>query len=394
VNSELSVGEIRELFPGTRELVYFNAAAQGLMPLSVSQRIAAVARRQTDRGIMAFLEGHGMIEEARALAARLVGCGPESIAFTSNTAEGIARIAEGLDWREGDEVVLCDLEFPANVYPWAAQRRKGVRLKFVKGEDGRCEAARYLEAIGPRTRVLAVSHVQFASGYRVDLEPLAAACREREILLFVDPIQSLGVCPLDVQGLGIGALALEGRKWLFGPQGSGLLYVAPEWVPRIRAFAVGVQSTQNPFDQMQYLQWIDADGQIDLEAAGRLLDGAGRYEAGFHNVIGLAGFGAALEVGEQIGRETIQRRIADLVAHCVARVEEAGFEIHGPRSAAERAGIVSFPVAGSADDLFHRLNADGYSVSVRDGRIRLAPHVYNTEEEVDRVVARIRELSR
>jgi selenocysteine lyase/cysteine desulfurase len=389
----LTIEEIRELFPGTRRLVYFNAAAQSLLPQPVAERVAEVARRQSHRGILSFSEDMHLVERAREAAARLVGCQAGSIAFTGNTADGIACIAEGLDWGEGDEVVLADLEFPANVYPWAAQRRRGVRLRFVPSEEGRIEAERYLAQLTDRTRVLAVSHVQFASGYRIDLEPLSRACRERGILFVVDAIQSLGVCPIDVRALGIGALAVDGRKWLMGPAGCGLLYVAPEWVERISPSAVGTQSVNHPEKIMQYLEWIDDEGQLELRAPGRLREGAGRFEAGFPNLIGIAGLGAALELGERIGRPAIHRRIAQLVERCVDRLGQADFRIHGPQRAEERVGIVAFEVEGSAERLFRRLNREGFSVSVREGRIRIAPHVYNTEDEIDRLVEKVRVLA-
>lgn len=384
--------EIRELFPGTRDLIYLNAASQALLPLPVAERVEGVARRLMRRGITSFPEEMAQLERTRGLAARLIGCEPESIAFTANTAEGISRIAQGLDWREGDEVLLADLEFPANVYPWAAQRDRGVRLRFVASEEGRAEARRYIDAIGPRTRVLSVSHVQFASGYRVALEPLAEACRERGVLFVVDAIQSLGVCPLDLRG--VGALAVDGRKWLMGPPGCGLLYVAPEWIERIRPRTPGALSVTHPEALLQFTEWLDAYGGLDLHGRGRLRPGAGRYESGYPNVVGVAGLGAALELGERIGRPEVHRRVAQLAAHAVRQLEQAGYPVFGPRDAEERAGIVAFSIRGSAEEVFRRLNEDGISISSREGRLRLAPHVYNTEEEVDRVVARVRELER
>jgi selenocysteine lyase/cysteine desulfurase len=378
---------IRALFPGTRELVYFNAAAQSLLPGPVAERMQTVATRQCERGITAYPQDMQTVEAARAAAARLIGARTDDIAFTGSTVDGVARVAEGLDWREGDEVLLNDLEFPANVYPWAVQQRRGVRLRFVKSDAGRLETQRLIDAIGPRTRVLAISHVQFSTGYRVDLDALAGACRARGVLLFVDAIQSLGVVPLDVQQTPIDALAVDGRKWLMGPTGCGLLYVAPQWLERIRSSVVGARSVRDHDDLLQYRDWLDDAGRIDLES--RLRVGAGRFEGGYPNVVGVAGLGAALELGEQIGRERIHRRIAALVARCVAKIEHAGLAVYGPRSAGERAGIVSFEVAGSAEAIFRRLHRDGYSTSARDGRLRLAPHVYNTEDEVDAVVARI-----
>jgi selenocysteine lyase/cysteine desulfurase len=380
----MTADEIRALFPGTRKLIYFNAAAQALMPEPVARRIADVARGHSERGITAHRENMDAVDSARARAARLIGCEPHSIALMPNTAEGVGRVAAGLHWTTGDEVVLADLEFPANVYPWAAQRRHGVRLRFVPSEDGRVDVQRYLDALGPRTRVLAVSHVQFSTGYRVELEPLGRACRERGILFFVDAIQSLGVVPLDVRRLGIGALAVDGRKWLMGPPGGGFLYVAPEWLDRVRPPLAGAWSVRNPEDLMQYRGWIDGEGQLDLDL--RLAEGARRMEAGFPNVIGAAGLDAALELGETIGRERVHGHIAELVRRFVEGLSAAGLPVRGPRHAGERAGIVSFEVPVRATDLFRELVRRGFSISVRDGLLRVSPHVYNTADEVDRLL--------
>jgi selenocysteine lyase/cysteine desulfurase len=386
----MTVEEIRTLFPGTRELVYFNAAAQSLLPEPVAQRIAEVARRHSERGIAAFREHMELVESARAGAAQLMGCNAQSIALVGNTAEGVSRIAAGLDWAEGDEIVLADLEFPANVYPWAIQRRRGARLRFVASEAGRVGVERYLEALGPRTRVVAVSHVQFLSGFRVDLEPLGRACRERGILFFVDAIQSLGVVPLDVEELGVSALAVDGRKWLMGPPGCGFLYVAPDWLNRLSPSVAGAWSVTDPEELMQYRDWIDAEGQLDL--LPRLAPGARRLESGFPNVIGAAGLDAALQLGESIGRERIGKHIADLVRQLAAGLESAGLQVWGARSAAERAGIVTFATATSPLELFHELSRQGFSLSVREGMLRASPHVYNSSAEVERLLSALREL--
>jgi len=375
---------IRELFPGTRRLLYFNAAAQSLMPRPVAEAMRATAEAQMERGILAFGDLMQGVAAAREAAARLVGAVPDEIAFTAHTTAGLSVVAEGLDWQAGDEVVLADLEYPANVYPWAAQRARGVRLRFVRSEAGRIEVQRYLDALGPRTRVLAVSQVQFGTGYRVELEPLGEACRARGILFVVDAIQSLGVVPLEARRAGIGALAVDGRKWLMGPAGCGFLFVAREWQQRLRPTQAGTASVREPQDLMQYLRRIDEQGQLDL--GPMLREDARRFEGGFPNVVGITGLRAALELGEAIGRERIGERIARSVARFVERLEAAGFPVYGPRTPEERAGIVSFSVPGDAEQLFRRLNAKGCSLSVRDGRLRVSPHVYNTDDEIDRAI--------
>lgn len=386
----MTEAEIRGEFPGVENVAYFNAAAASLLPRCVADAMAAVARRQCERGILSWPDDTRAVRAAREAAARLIGAAPSDVAFVSNTAEGIAKVAVGLDWKDGDEVVLGDLEYPANVYPWAAQIDRGVRLRIVRSQGGRLPAERLLAAVGPRTRVLTVSMVQFASGYRVNLPALGDACRRHGVLLVVDAIQGLPVFPVDVEALGIGALAVDGRKWLMGPAGAGFLYVAPEWIERIRPRAAGALSVQGSGELLQYVRRLDASGQLDLGPMYR--EGAGRYEAGYYNVTGIAGLGAALDLTERIGRETIRARVESAVSRLVDGLVARGFTLFGPLHPNERSGIVAFDVPGSPDDWWRRLQGRGFSVASREGRLRVAPHVYNTLDEVDGLLSALSEI--
>lgn len=386
----MTEAEIRGEFPGVENVAYFNAAAASLLPRCVAEAVAAVTRRQCERGILSWPDDTRAVRGAREAAAGLIGAAPDDVAFVSNTAEGIAKVAEGLDWKDGDEVVLGDLEYPANVYPWAVQRDRGARLRVVRSEGGRLPAERLLAAVTSQTRVLAVSMVQFSSGYRVDLPVLGEACRRRGILLVVDAIQALPVFPADVKALGIGALAVDGRKWLMGPAGAGFLYVAPEWIERVRPRAAGALSVRGAGEMLQYVRHLDASGQLDLAPMYRA--GAGRYEAGYYNVVGIAGLGAALDLAERIGRGTIRSRVESAVSRLAAGLEERGFTLFGPVEPEERSGIVAFDVPGSPDDWWRRLEARGFSVAAREGRLRVAPHVYNTLDEIDGLLSALSEI--
>jgi selenocysteine lyase/cysteine desulfurase len=386
----LTEAEIRAHFPGTRALAYFNAAAASLLPVEAAAALAAAAQRQCEGGILSWGRDMRAVASAREAVARLLGAASDDVAFVANTSEGIAKVAGGLDWSDGDEIVLGDLEYPANVYPWACQRPRGARLRFVPSEDGCLPAERLIAALGARTRVLAVSMVQFTSGYRVDLAPLAEACRRRGILFVLDAIQGLGVFPVDVGALGVGALAADGRKWLMGPPGSAFLYVAPEWRERIRPRAAGVESVRDAGDMLQHLRLLDADGQLDL--APLLREGAGRYEAGYPNVPSIAGLGASLALAEAIGRDVIRARVVALVERLRSGLERQGRSIHGPRAAPERSGIVAFDVPGDPDAWFRALGARKISLGVRGGRLRAAPHVYNDDADVDRLLEALGEI--
>lgn len=391
MNDSMPEQEIRRHFPGVKRLRYFNAAAQGLLPLPVIDAMQSIAVKQSECGITGWGDYLGCLAATRDRIARWIEADPQEVAFVPTTGEGISRIATSLDWSRGDEVVLCDLEYPANVYPWAAQQRHGVKLRWVPGEAGRVDPQRYLDALGPNTKVVAVSQVQFTTGYLIDLQDLGRECRARDVLLCVDGIQAVGATRVDVKELGIGALAVEGRKWLLGPAGCGFLYVSDEWADRLRPQTIGARSVRNGDDELQYRRMLDAHGALDLGPL--LLPGAQRFEVGFPNLTGIAGLGAALELLESIGSAEVFARIAEHVRHVVARLTEAGYRIYGTHSAAERAGIVAFEDPGDPQRTFAALNADGFSISVRDGRLRISPHVYNTAGEIDALIDRIAELT-
>lgn len=380
----MTEAEIRAAFPGTANGAYFNAASACLLPAIVAEAVAEAARGWVEKGVQRWGADMRACAKVRALVASLLGGRSADVALVGNTSEGIARIADGLDWRDGDEVVLGDLEYPANVYPWAAQRDRGARLVVVRSEDGRLPAESIVAAIGPRTRVVAVSQVQFSTGYRVDLAPIGEACRKRGVLFVVDAIQALGVFPVDVGALGIGALAAEGRKWLLGPPGSGLLFVASEWRDRIRPRAAGALSVRGQKDLLDWVERLDPEGQLDLGAMWA--DGAGRYEAGVPGFASAAGLAAALELGNRIGRETIRERVEARVERLLEGLRRIGLAAFGPRSREERSGIVAFAIPGDPDAWFRELAAEGFSLGVRGGRLRAAPHVYNTDDEIDALV--------
>lgn len=377
----MTEAEIRALFPGASKVRYFNAASQGLMPTPVADAVRRTIDRHVNGGIHAFPEDMKDVEAARTGLAGMIGASPADIAFTANTADAVARVADGFEWRDGDEVVLCDLEFPANVYPWAAQAPRGVRLRVVPSEGGRIETSRLVDAIGPRTRVLAVSMVQFTSGHRCDLAALGAACGERGVLFFVDVIQGLGVFPVDVVSMRIGALAGEGRKWLLAPPGTGFLYVAPEWVERIRPRAIGAMSVSASLGMLGWVPRIGESGDIDLGPVYR--KGAGRYESGYYNMAGLAGLAAALALFRTIGAETVRRIVDARAGQLIDGLRERGFVPYGPRAREERSGIVSFEVEGDAETWRKELGARSISVGVREGLVRAAPHVYTSHEDVE-----------
>ncbi|MFI5382239.1 MAG: aminotransferase class V-fold PLP-dependent enzyme, partial [Tepidisphaerales bacterium] len=303
------------------------------------------------------------------------------IAFVKNTSEGIATVAKGLHWSTGDRVVLTQVEYPANVYPWYDLRRRlGVELVMVPEEtqpDGtrRVPLARILEAAEhPRTRLVALSHVEYASGQRNDVATIGAVCRKLGKLFCVDAIQSLGILPVDVAAMNIDFLAADGHKWLLGPEGAGVFYVRRELIPQLEPLAIGWMNVVNAEDYGNYDFTLKPD--------------AGRYECGTHNVPGLLGLKASVELLLSADIDAVSVRIKALSDRLVAGLRDKGYAIVSPRDGDAWSGIVS--ITSPTQDhqqVFRALRKDHHTeIAVREGRLRVSAHFYNTETQVDRLV--------
>jgi cysteine desulfurase / selenocysteine lyase len=312
-------------------------------------------------------------ESVRASAARLLNAQPEEVAFVKNTSEGISLFASGLEWQKGDEVVSIEGEFPANYYPWKALERWGVRLRLVEQKNGEIPLASIATALTHRTKVVAVSFVQFLSGYRFNLEELGELCAAHGALLFVDAIQGWGAFPIDVKAAKIAGLAACGHKWLLGPMGCAVLFVRRDLAERMSPATAG---------------WLSVKGWEEFKSGDLLWrDGAGRFETGAPNMAGIYGLGAALDLLTEVGMDATSARILELTDRLRAALTERGFRIYGPETGEARSGIVTFKVPnGDAEATVERLESRGVMVSVRSAMVRISPHFYNTKVEIDRVL--------
>jgi selenocysteine lyase/cysteine desulfurase len=311
----------------------------------------------------------------RALAAQLINApDPGDVYFVPNTTHGIGVVAEGYPWQSGDNVVLAAEEYPANQYPWMNLAHRGVEVRAVPSRGSRLVLDDLRAAMDARTRVLTVSAVEFASGFRNDLDALGALCRERGVFFFVDAIQALGAFPIDVQKTPIDALSADGHKWLLGPEGAGIGYVRREWVERLHPIGVGAFSVENPW----------AFSTIDF----KLKPHAGRWEGGAYNVPGITALGASLELLLGAGIETVESRVIELTDYLCARASATGWTVFSARGDGEKSGIVSLiHPAHSAADVMKRCRAAGVVVNARADRVRASPHAYNTPDEIDRFLS-------
>lgn len=366
-----------EEFPVTRECAYMNHAGTGPLPRRSVERMHALADLVSRSGDRRWLERNTEMDRVRGLAARLMGARhTHEVAFVENTSSGLSLIAAGLDWKAGDNIVSAALEFPSNVYPWMQLAERGVELRQVPERDGRIDTDELLATLDDRTRMVALSWVQYANGFRSDLARIGAACRERGILFVVDAIQGLGALPLDVERDNVDICAASTHKWLLGPEGVGLLYVSDRVIDQVRPIRSGWRSMHKTFD------WT----HFDLTFA----TGAKRFESGTLNAYGIVAFGGSLEIFLEIGAGDLERRVLALADRAAKGLADLGFTIISSRRPGETSGIIAANHPRHApEDLVKRLGKQDVVVAARAGRFRVSAHFYNSFDEIDRMLSEL-----
>lgn len=364
-------------FPVTQRWAYFDHAAVAPLPRCAGDVLRSWTDEQEQFGVVHWPSWEHRLARVRRDAARLINADVDEIAFINNTTHGVGLVAEGFPWCAGDSVVTAEEEYPSNLYPWLNLASRGVTLRTVSSRDGRVWVRDVAEAMDESTRLVTISHVEFASGFRNDLVALGELCRARGAALFVDAIQGLGPHEIDVQRTPIDFLAADGHKWLLGPEGAGLLYVRREWIERLRPIGVGWHSVVGSFN---------AAG-IDF----RLKPSAERWEGGSLNMAGLHAFGASIALLLELGLERVSRRILERADAVRARAVAAGWRVYGSQRTEDRSGIVVLERAGADPQAAVRaLRARGVVVACRRGRVRISPHVYNNDEDLERLAEGLR----
>ncbi len=369
---------LRQQFPVARRWAYLDHAAVCPIPTPAVAAMTRYAAEVADGGLDGWRGWSDRLADVRRLAARLVNApAVDDICFVPNTTAGIGLIAEGFPWRPGDNVVLAAEEYPSNQYPWLNLADRGVTVRTVPSRGNRIEIDDLRAAMDDRTRVLAASFVQYASGFRADLDALGNLCRERDVFFFVDAIQGLGALPLDVQRSGIDALAADSHKWLLGPEGAGIAYVRRDWVERLHPIGVGAHSVVQGFDY----------GTIRLD----LKPHAGRYEGGAVNVGGLLAMGESFRLLLDAGPAAVADRVLALTDELCDRAASAGLTVFSSRAVNDRSGIVSLESPGRDPKAIQQRCRDaGVMVNVRAGRLRVSPHCYNTSDDLARFLDAVR----
>lgn len=356
------------------DAIYLNNASTGPLPARTLQAIEAFNRLRSEPFRISDDDERGTIRKTRELVARLIGASPSEIACMVNTTYGINVAARALPLSPGDLVLSYGREFPANVYPWMALERIGVRFEQVPCDvDGLPDESQLYEALDLEgVKAVSVSWVQFSNGYRTNLAALGRECRARGIYLVVDAIQGVGAATLDVHACGIDILACGGQKWLLSPWGSGFVYVREELARRLEPSAVGWMATRGSED---FSRLVDYDFTY--------YDDARRFEVITLPYQDFAGFNASLGLLLELGPAAVERHVTGLIDMAVEWAESRDdVRLVTPADGKRRAGIISMVPRGDVRAASERMTRARIAHSLREGSIRLAPHCYNTADEV------------
>lgn len=366
----------RNEFPVARNKVFLGHAGVCPLPRRVAEAIAHYSFNATADDQESQLAP--LLRETRALAAQLLGAQPEEVSFVGPTSLALSLVAAGLRWRRGDNVVIYHDDYPTNVYPWLALASRGVQVRFLNIKElGRIRTHDVVGQVDEGTKLVALTSCHFVSGWRIELDAIGKALRERGILFSVDGIQTLGAFPTTVEHVDF--LAADAHKWLLGPCAAGILYVKKDLQERLSPPVLGWNNVRCP-------DYVAQDEVV-------FRSGPARFEAGTHNLVGLVGLKAALELLLEIGVDNIAAELLRKRKWLVPALREKGWTVLNANApAANCGGIITLHRADADLPALHQRLADANIVTSlradRTGRkyIRLSPHFYNTDEELRQVM--------
>lgn len=375
-----------EAFPVARDSIFLAHAGVTILPRVVARTMQDYLEQSCLR-MQEYPEAWRAVNETRVVAARLLGAQAQEIALLGPTSLGLSLVANGLDWRPGDEVVCYPDDYPANVYPWSDLERHGVVVRRLQPiEPGAITPELVEAALTPKTRLVALASCHYLSGFRLEVDSIGRMLRARGVLFCLDAIQTLGAFETLVDHVDF--LAADSHKWLLGPMSAGLFYVREELQERLRPSLLGSWNVRSP-------NFIAQPG-IEFEKGGR------RYEPGALNIAGILGMKAGIELLLETGVQAVGAQLLALKARLLDGLEPLGFRSLGPRAGVHASGITTVwraPEDGPpVERVFEHLASRRIHPSLRhtrDGRahLRFSPHYYNTLEEMDRVVATVAELT-
>ena len=373
----MNISEIRSYFPYlNNRIIYFNHAATGPVCKPVIDKINEVLKERSESKMDDYQSFLSVADETKELLALYLNAGKERIGFTDNTSNGFNILAQGIKWENGDKIILNDIEFPSNVYPFLNLQKKGVEVQFVKSKDGIVSAEDIINTVDNKTKLISVSYVQFLSGYKIDLEKLGEFCKNKNIILSVDAIQGLGALQLDVQKCNVDFLSCGVQKWMLGLQGMAFIYVSKELQEKMETAFIGWLSVENAWDLLHYEMKIKSS--------------ASAFQTGTINVLGIYALNISLKMFESFGFRRVENSVIDHTLFLRNKLNDEMIHLY-PDKLEEKyfSGIVTFKHP-DPEGLFKWLTERNIITSLREGMIRLSPHFYNKEEDIEKVVDAIK----
>lgn len=363
--------------PVTDKWAYLDHAAVGPLSAPGADALRNYASEAEREGDTVWPRWSKRVESLREQFAKLLQAETDEVCFVPNTSTGINLVAEGFPWKSGDNVVVPDGEFPSNLFPWQNQQSRGVELRVVPRRDGRVEPYDLFDRVDGSTRIIALSWVGYASGFRVHLESIVRRAHEMGVLVFLDAIQGLGVFDLNLSEIDVDFLSADGHKWLLGPEGFGVAMIRKRHLQTLRCGNVGWNSVRNTFNY--------AEPKFELRAS------AARFEPGSANMAAAAALGGSVEIFSAIreihGPNAISERVLTLAAELDASLRDVGIQSRLPSDPQHRSGIVTFDVPGQDPAAVrNRAIENGCVVSCRGGGIRAGIHAYNDSSDLERLV--------
>lgn len=375
----MNLEEVRQQFPFINNgIIYFNHASTAPISLSVREKLCELLKDKSENNIDDYSNFLKVYEETKSILGKLINSHSDRIAFVDNTSTGLNILANGLKWNPGDRILLNDIEFPANVYPFMNLKKYGVEIDFVKSKNGIVTAEDLIENIKPETKLISVSFVQFLSGYKIEIEKLGKFCRDRNIIFSIDGIQGIGAINFDVENFYVDFLSCGTQKWLFGAQGLAFIYLTEELQRKISPAYLGWLSVENAWDLLNF--------KMELKSTANV------FQGGTLNTIGIYIFNTSLKLLKDFGFDKIEERVISNTKYLRKRLNEIGIScLIDEVGETYFSGITTFKVDDS-ESLFKYLENKKIICSLREGFIRLSPHFYNTFEDIDVVVNSIQEF--
>jgi len=364
---------IRSLFPALERYIYLNSAAVSPIPRTAVAAVNSQLNDVASHGSAHYLEWVETKNRARALVAQMLNVHPENVAFTRNTSDGFAAIANGIKWKAGDNIVSFAREFPANFYAWRSVRdRFDVELRLCPESDGRIDLDELIAMIDANTRVVAISSVQYGSGFRADLERIGKAARAVDALFCVDIIQGLGAHGYDLPAQYVDAASGASHKWLCAPEGCGILYISDRARDRIEPMFTGWISVETPWN------FEDREQPFKPNALA--------WESGTGASSLFYGLEESLKLLMSVGLANIERHLDELTDQLCDSLGGKDYEIVSSRAAGEKSAIVCIKGNLDCNEVAKKLESENIVVSPRGDRVRIAPHFYNDQSDIERLI--------